>query len=170
MVKRLAFAVPGELSTPTGGYAYDRRMIAELEALGWTVERVNLGENFPWPAKETRATAEARLLMVPENCPIIVDGLALGAMMLAVAPHLVRADEIKKLQTTPGADAVRATILDQSVTWPWTTSEKAIAANGVIGDAKSASAEFGKQLLEKITDAAGGVFTQLLERQQLLRG
>jgi creatinine amidohydrolase/Fe(II)-dependent formamide hydrolase-like protein len=65
---------------------------------------------------------------------------------------------------------VRATILDQSVTWPWTTSEKAIAASGVIGDAKSASAEFGKQLLEKITDAAGGVFTQLLERQQLLRG
>src|SRR4029078_12871459 len=55
-------------------------MIAELEALGWTIERVNLGENFPWPAKETRATAEARLLMVPENCPITVDGLALRAM------------------------------------------------------------------------------------------
>ena len=80
MVKRLAFAVPGDLSTPTGGYAYDRRIIAELEALGWTIERINLGENFPWPAKETRATAEARLLMVPEGCPIIADGLALGAL------------------------------------------------------------------------------------------
>ena len=80
MVKRLAFAVPGDLSTPTGGYVYDRRMIAELEALGWTIERINLGENFPWPAKETRATAEARLLMVPEGCPIIADGLALGAL------------------------------------------------------------------------------------------
>jgi glycosyltransferase involved in cell wall biosynthesis len=80
VVKWLAFAVPGELSTPTGGYAYDRRMIAELEALGWTIERINLGENFPWPAKETRATAEARLLMVPEGCPIIADGLALGAL------------------------------------------------------------------------------------------
>ena len=80
MVKRLAFAVPGDLSTPTGGYAYDRRIIAELEALGWTVERINLGENFPWPAKETRAAAEARLLMVPEGCPIIADGLALGVL------------------------------------------------------------------------------------------
>ena len=80
MVKRLAFAVPGDLSTPTGGYAYDRRMIAELEALGWTIERISLGENFPWPAKETRATAETRLLMVPEGCPIIADGLALGAL------------------------------------------------------------------------------------------
>jgi creatinine amidohydrolase/Fe(II)-dependent formamide hydrolase-like protein len=65
---------------------------------------------------------------------------------------------------------VRATILDPAVSWPWTTDEKAIADMGIIGDAKSASAEFGKQLLEKITDAAGGVFKQLLERQQFSRG
>ena len=92
MVKRLAFAVPGDLSTPTGGYAYDRRIIAELEALGWTIERINLGENFPWPAKETRATAEARLLMVPEGCPIIADGLALGA--LPEAARRLRANHV----------------------------------------------------------------------------
>jgi len=70
----------------------------------------------------------------------------------------------------PRAEAVRATILDQSVTWPWTSDEKAIAESGVIGDAKSASAEFGKQLLEKIAEAAGGFLKQLLERQQLSRG
>ena len=29
------FAVPGDLDTPTGGYAYDKRMIAELRELGW---------------------------------------------------------------------------------------------------------------------------------------
>lgn len=80
MVKRLAFAVPGDLATPTGGYAYDRRIIAELEALGWSIDRINLGENFPWPVKETRAAAETRLLMVSEACPIIADGLALGAL------------------------------------------------------------------------------------------
>jgi len=92
------------------------------------------------------------------------------SMMLAAAPHLVRTDEVKKLQGVAESDAVRTTILDQTVTWPWMTNEKAIAVNGVIGDAKSASAEFGKELLEKITEAAGGIFKQLLERQQLSRG
>ena len=51
MVKRFAFAVPGDLATPTGGYAYDRRMIAELEHLGWQIDVVDLGEGFPWPSE-----------------------------------------------------------------------------------------------------------------------
>ena len=80
MVTRFAFAVPGDLATPTGGYAYDRRMIAELGDLGWRIDLLDLGEGFPWPNEATRANARTQLLSTPAGCGIVVDGLALGVL------------------------------------------------------------------------------------------
>jgi glycosyltransferase involved in cell wall biosynthesis len=79
-VKRIAFAVPGDLATPTGGYGYDRRIIAELQTLGWQVDVVSLGDGFPQPSPEQRAIASSRLVTLPEGMPVVVDGLALGAL------------------------------------------------------------------------------------------
>jgi glycosyltransferase involved in cell wall biosynthesis len=80
VVKRVAFAVPGDLGTPTGGYAYDRRMIAELHKLGWQVDVIGLGEGFPRPSAEVKAAAGEKLAGVPKECPVIVDGLAFGVL------------------------------------------------------------------------------------------
>jgi glycosyltransferase involved in cell wall biosynthesis len=74
------FAVPGDLDTPTGGYAYDKRMIAELRELGWRPQVVNLGEGFPHPSALTRAAAKAQLNDVPKGRAIVIDGLAFGVM------------------------------------------------------------------------------------------
>jgi len=74
------FAVPGDLDTPTGGYAYDKRMIAELRELGWRPQVLNLGEGFPHPSALTRATAKAQLSDVPKGRAIVIDGLAFGVM------------------------------------------------------------------------------------------
>ncbi|HEY6024793.1 MAG TPA: glycosyltransferase family 4 protein [Pseudolabrys sp.] len=79
-MKRFAFAVPGDLSTPTGGYAYDRRMIAELGNLGWQIDIIALGEGFPFPSEATRKTANERLLAVPHDQIVVIDGLALGVL------------------------------------------------------------------------------------------
>lgn len=84
MVGRIAFAVPGDLATPTGGYAYDRRMIAELERLGWQVDVVDLGDGFPWPSDETRAKAWLELSNIPDGRIIVIDGLAFGVLPEAV--------------------------------------------------------------------------------------
>ena len=104
--------------------------------------------------------AEAANAAIPE----IHGGKNETSMMLAIAPHLVRRDLIAQ-KIKLDADAVRRVILDQAVTWPWTTNEKQIADMGVIGDPKDASAEFGEHLLEQIANNAGRVFKQLLDRQ-----
>jgi len=80
VVKRVAFAVPGDLATPTGGYGYDRRVIAELRALGWQVDVLSLGDGFPRPSTEQRTFALAQLEAMSEDIPVIIDGLALGAL------------------------------------------------------------------------------------------
>lgn len=80
MVKRIAFAVPGDLATPTGGYGYDRRIIKELQALGWQVDVLSLGDGFPRASAEQRTTALARLEALPEGVAVVIDGLALGAL------------------------------------------------------------------------------------------
>jgi glycosyltransferase involved in cell wall biosynthesis len=85
VVKEVVFAVPGDLATPTGGYAYDRRMIQELGPLGWHTEVIDLGEGFPRPTAAVRAEACARLCALPAGRPIVVDGLAWGVLPEAAA-------------------------------------------------------------------------------------
>jgi len=78
--RHLAFAVPGDLATPTGGYRYDRRIIQELRELGWQVDVADIGDVFPFPSTAQRATALARLSAVPAGYPVVLDGLAFGAL------------------------------------------------------------------------------------------
>jgi glycosyltransferase involved in cell wall biosynthesis len=80
VVRALAFAVPGDLATPTGGYAYDRRIVGELKALGWTVDVMNLGNGFPHPIDEQRAFAAAQLACIPAGRAVVIDGLAYGVL------------------------------------------------------------------------------------------
>lgn len=80
MVKRVVFAVPGSLDTPTGGYAYDKRIMAELRHLGWKVDYLNIGDGFPAPDAATRAAARSLLAALPAGRPIVLDGLALGVL------------------------------------------------------------------------------------------
>jgi len=101
--------------------------------------------------------------------PEIHGGKNETSMMLAIAPQLVRRDQIALLKKPPGGEAIRKTILDPAVSWPWSTNDKELADMGVIGDAQAASAEFGIKLFDHAVEAAGGVLKQLLDRQHLLR-
>ena len=79
------FAYPGDLQTLTGGYIYDSHIVSELTALGWEVELLSLGSGFPFPDQETINQAEQRLCQVQAGKPMVIDGLALGAMPKSIA-------------------------------------------------------------------------------------
>lgn len=80
LVKRLTFAVPGDLATPTGGYAYDRRVIEELRTLGWQVDVLDLGAHFPNPTTAQREAARNTLMAARRDAPLVIDALALGVI------------------------------------------------------------------------------------------
>jgi glycosyltransferase involved in cell wall biosynthesis len=67
-------------------------MIAELDKLGWHTRVLDLGDGFPHPAAETRASAAARLALLPPGQPIVIDGLAFGA--LPEAAQALRASHV----------------------------------------------------------------------------
>lgn len=79
-VRELAFAVPGDIATPTGGYAYDRRVMQELGALGWALRHVELPGDFPDPSSTSLARVGDLLSRIPSGMPIIIDGLAYGVL------------------------------------------------------------------------------------------
>lgn len=73
-------AVPGDLMTLTGGYLYDRRLLATLASLGRDVRHIALPGTFPDPSPADQHSAAALLGAVPGDCPIIIDGLAFGVL------------------------------------------------------------------------------------------
>ena len=85
--KRLVFAYPGNLQTLTGGYGYDRRVIAGLAANGWDVRPLPLGPGFPFPSGSTLQAVDASLSALPDGSLVIVDGLAYGVMDQAAEKH-----------------------------------------------------------------------------------
>jgi glycosyltransferase involved in cell wall biosynthesis len=85
VVKNVAFVAPGKLTIPTGGFAYDQRIVQELGLLDWCVEVLELDGDFPFPSAAARAAAGQRLAALPAAMPIVIDGLAFGALPDAAA-------------------------------------------------------------------------------------
>jgi glycosyltransferase involved in cell wall biosynthesis len=77
-----AFAIPGNIDLPTGGYGYDRRLLALMGRFGVAVRHVPLPGSFPLPTSDDLATT-ARVLNDASADPrtvLMIDGLAYGAM------------------------------------------------------------------------------------------
>jgi glycosyltransferase involved in cell wall biosynthesis len=86
----LSLVVPGDLGTRTGGYGYDRRIVAGLRARGWHVDVVQLDDSFPLPTPQARDDAGRALAAIPDGRLVLADGLAFGALPEEAARHARR--------------------------------------------------------------------------------
>ncbi len=77
---RATFAIPGDLNTPSGGYGYDRAVIAAGPGVGLELAHLALPGGFPFPTGAALAQAARLLAATPADRPLLVDGLALGAL------------------------------------------------------------------------------------------
>lgn len=79
-MSKVVFAIPGDISTETGGYAYDRRMLRLLPSFGIDIAHLALPGSFPNPTPADLAETEKRLQATPKGVKLMIDGLALGAL------------------------------------------------------------------------------------------
>lgn len=79
----IGFAIPGDLATISGGYGYDRRLIAEAPAAGLRLRHLPLPGGFPEPSAADLAETHARLSA--HAGPLLIDGLAFGAFPESLA-------------------------------------------------------------------------------------
>lgn len=78
--KILTFALPGDITTLTGGYIYDRRMVQGLRDQGRHIDVLALPDSFPTPSDDDMRHALNALQALPADRPVIIDGLAFGAL------------------------------------------------------------------------------------------
>lgn len=76
---RAVLLVPGPLDTVSGGYGYDRQMLAELTAAGHDASAVALAGVHPQPDAAARAAAQAAWAALPAGAVPVIDGLGLPA-------------------------------------------------------------------------------------------
>ena len=85
---RAIFAIPGDLATPTGGYAYDRRVLALLGEYGIDARLLTLPGSFPRPGAEDLEITRQALSAVSPDDVLLIDGLAWGATPVEIAGAL----------------------------------------------------------------------------------
>jgi glycosyltransferase involved in cell wall biosynthesis len=78
---RVALFAPAPFDTVSGGYAYDRRMVEGLRALGHPVEVIALAGRHPLADGEAEAAARAGWQALAADAVPVIDGLCLPAFM-----------------------------------------------------------------------------------------
>ncbi len=77
---RAVFAIPGDISTPTGGYRYDREVLARAATQSVDLRHLVLPASFPFPQPEDLLRTAGALVSIAADEVLLIDGLAYGAL------------------------------------------------------------------------------------------
>jgi glycosyltransferase involved in cell wall biosynthesis len=91
-VRKLDFVVPGDIRTPTGGYIYDREILAGLAELRWKATLHSLDASFPRPTPAALRAARTEFASLASGSVVVIDGLALPGLDRLLADEERRLD------------------------------------------------------------------------------
>jgi glycosyltransferase involved in cell wall biosynthesis len=78
--RAFCFLIPGDWSTPTGGFRYDRCLARALTASGWTVDPCRIDATWPAPDADALRRAAEAMARLPDGTTVVADGLAFGVL------------------------------------------------------------------------------------------
>ena len=88
--RQCIFLVPGDWESRTGGYLYDRRIVAGLRDAGWDVALHSPGDMFPLPDAAAHEQARRVVEALPDGALVVADGLGFCALPELAERHARR--------------------------------------------------------------------------------
>ncbi len=139
-----AFVIPGDIGMLTGGYAYDRRVLALLPAHGIDARHVALPGNYPAPTDLDLQQTTRVLAALPADTVLLMDGLAYGAMPEALVAGIrqrIVALCHHPLALEVGVSAERADALRKTETFALAQARHVVVTSALTG--RTLATDFG---------------------------
>ena len=155
LAREIARALPPRNLAIVNGHGGNRGILENLLHEFWSDFGLNACVLHPFDLAAVETTAQA---------PDVHGGRSETSVMLALAPELVRSALIAAPGEALDPAVIQATIFDRGATFPWRTDDARLARDGIIGDARGASAELGEEIIARIVTRAGPVLATLLAR------
>lgn len=154
LAREIGRALPARNLLIINGHGGNRRILETIAPALQREHGLNVGILHPFDLNAVRGDAPL---------PDVHAGWSETSIMLAVAPHLVHVDKIKRPDNALNPAIVRG-LVDRDAA-PWRSNDPRISDEGVIGDARQASANAGRAIIDSIVEASGDLLDRLVGRQ-----